>query len=344
MARVLVIGATGHLGAAVAHAFADAGWEVAGWSRGSAPSANLERPGAPAAALPWLRGVDPAEACRGFDVVVDAAAPYPVDPFVRGAPDPRHVVQQAVARTEAWLAGCRRHGARFIGIGSFVAHRLRDADSAPTLRRRISPWLRGRHPYFAVKVALDALLRSAATTQPVVALNPTGCLGPYDLKEPRLALVPRLDAGTIPVAVPDVVDFIDARDVGLAAVRVATGTPLAASVLLAGHSLPFSAFIDRLCAGLGRPPPALRAPAITGVPALIAAERVLGAFGRGSPVPTLTVSIVLECGAVERSAEQRALGLRPRPLEETIADTVAWYRGPVYRSRWPETIRMGRSD
>ncbi len=337
MARVLVIGATGHLGAATAQTFAAAGWQVRGYSRASSPGGNLA-----GVELEWRRGGSVEDAVRDCDAVVDAAAPYPVDPYLRGGPGTDAIATAARARTEQWLAACARHGATFVGLGSFVTHRLREQPGTPLRKRWLSHWIRQRHPYFAVKATIEAALLEASARQPVIILNPTGCLGPYDLKEPRLALVPRLAEGSVPVAVPDVVDFIDARDVALSAIAAlrkrAHGTP----ILLAGHSLPFSAFIEAFCDELGCPAPALRAPAVAGVPTLVAAERALGALGRPSPVPTLTVSIVLECGDVARSHAQRALGVEPRPLAATVRDTVQWYRGDAYGARWPGALPSQR--
>ncbi|MEY3013086.1 MAG: hypothetical protein RIT45_1821 [Pseudomonadota bacterium] len=339
MARVLVIGATGHLGAAVAHTFAAAGWQVRGYSRAGMPGGNLD-----GIAIEWRRGGSIEDAVAGCGVVVDAAAPYPVDPYLRGGPSNDVVATRARERTERWLIACADHRATFVGIGSFVTHRLRERAGTPLRKRWLSQWIRGRHPYFAVKASIEDALLRAADRQPVVVLNPTGCLGPYDLKEPRLALVPRLAEGSVPVAVPDVVDFIDARDVALTALAALEQRAFGEPILLAGHSRPFSTFIDAFCDELGCAAPALRAPAVAGVPALVGAERVLGALGRPSPVPTLTVSIVLECGAMERSDAQRALGVPPRPLDETVRDTVRWYRGPAYGARWPDALDRQRPN
>ena len=326
MAIALVIGATGHLGSAICRALVDAGWSVRALSRRPDASANLRE-----VAVQWALGDgmvqnDVARAAAHVALVVDAAAPYPVDPFVRNAQTHDNIVDAAVERQRWLLEICAAQDAVFVGIGSFVSHRLQLGPDRHPLRRVMSTWLRGRHPYFAVKERTSALTIAAASRQRVVQLNPTGCLGPYDLKERRLALVPRLLDGEIPVSVTDEVDFIDVRDVGIAVVRAVETEMFGEAILLSGHSKPFDVIFADICAADGRRPPPIRARAALGLPSLIGLERSLGWLGQASPYPTLTLSIVLECGAVTRSEAQRELGVVPRPWAKTVADTIDWYR------------------
>lgn len=326
MSEALVIGATGHVGAGITRALVDAGWRVRAMSRRAEPSANLRGVDVTMVRGDGMVRGDLARAATGVALIVDAAAPYPVDPFVRHERGHTEIVEAAVERQRWLLDIAYQEGAIFVGIGSFVSHRLQAGAERSVARRALSSWLRSRHPYFAVKERTSAMTVAAAARQRVVQLNPTGCLGPYDLKEKRLSLVPRLLDGEIPASVTDVVDFIDVRDVGLAVVRAVERDHFGRAILLSGHSQRFDVIFADLCAAGGRRPPILRAPALMGLPSLIGLERSLGWIGQASPFPTLTLSIVLECGAVERSVEQRALGVEPRPWQETVVDTVAWAR------------------
>jgi hypothetical protein len=65
---------------------------------------------------------------------------------------------------------------------------------------------------------------------------------------------------------------------------------------------------------------------------VLAAEKALGLLERPSPIPALTLAIVLECGAVAISDAQRALGLTPRPWRETVQSSVDWVRSDAYRA------------
>ncbi len=331
--RTLVIGGTGHLGAAVVRELVGAGWPVRVLTRGA---------WTPAAPHPALAGVDVTyqrgdghdvghlrRAICDVELVVDCAAPYPVHPATPDRPgDP---VAAAVARTEALCAASHSAGALLVAIGSFVTHRTRQAQARTVVGRLRSRAIRRLHPYFAVKDAVEAVVtRAAARGQRAVALNPTGCLGPWDTKPRGLCLVPMVARGELPATTTDVVDFIDVRDVALAVRRIAQQARVVGPVLLSGHSLPFRAYFDEIARQSGLRAPRLAAPASLGVLALVGAERALAPLRQRPPWPSLSMVIVAECGAVQTSDAQRALGVSPRPVAETIADALAWYRSIGY--------------
>lgn len=331
METVAVIGATGHVGTAICRAFAGAGWQVRALSRGSATPPGLDVDGvglipgwpedcaaAPADGLdPWLHGID---------VLVDAAAPYPADPFRRSVAGEPALVASALRRQQRLLDEAARRGAPFATIGSFVAHGPRHGPDAPAAARAWSRAVRGMHPYFALKEACLHQVLAHVGRQPVIELDPTGFLGPYDRKEARLSLAHRLMAGAVPVAPVDIVDFIDVRDVASALLRAIESETMGVAVPMCGHSLPFARLISDLCAAADVPPP--RIPAVTGLgwPAIVVGERLFGRADREAPIPSLALALVLECGRRTPSAAQRALLPAPRPLAQTVLDTVHWTR------------------
>ena len=72
---VLILGATGHIGQALASAFADAGWQVRAQSRKPLPASLTARPQVHAVPCEALDAAALREAARGTDVVVHALNP-----------------------------------------------------------------------------------------------------------------------------------------------------------------------------------------------------------------------------------------------------------------------------
>jgi hypothetical protein len=49
-------------------------------------------------------------------------------------------------------------------------------------------------------------------------------------------------------------------------------------------------------------------------------------MGMPAPFPSLPALLLCEARATGIAEQQRALGVLPRPLEETLRDAIAWYR------------------
>lgn len=323
----LIVGGTGHIGSAITRELASHGWRVSVMTRGGARSRNLVD-----VDVDFVQGdghlpADLLALAQGMDLIVDAAAPYPVYPSTPRDEADRAPVAFATARTRALVCACESAGAALIAIGSFVTHNLRGQRARTPLGRLRSRTIRRLHPYFAVKNAVqEELLAAARRGTRVGILNPTGCLGPWDLKPVGLCLVPMVANGTLPASTTDIVDFVDVRDVAIAVRKIYEKRLFGHPILLAGHSLPFGAYFSAIAKQAGRRPPRLAAPASLGVLALWTAERALAPLGKRPPWPSLSMFIVSECGAIQRSVEQNQLGVTPRPVSETVADALTWYR------------------
>jgi dihydroflavonol-4-reductase len=101
-------------------------------------------------------------------------------------------------------------------------------------------------------------------------------------------------------------------------------------LLPAGHDLGAHELAARACALAGRRPPALRASARAAATAAVWTEWVLGTMGLETPSPSLPALLLCEARATGVGEAQRALGVLPRPLEETLRDAMEWYRALGY--------------
>ncbi len=312
MERVLVLGGTGHVGAAVVHEALARGFEVAVATRREQLPRSLA-----GLELEQLRfDIGDREALEaavvGRTLVVDAAAPYPL--HVRS-----DIVAQAAARTRLVIHATAEAGARLGFVSSYVT--LEGA------RGIASAAIRAAHPFFAVKRAMqDEVMRAAAAGLQAVVVNPTAFLGPWDDKPQELSLIPQLLLGRVAVTVHSQINVIDVRDVAHALLEAVARERFGEAIPLSGHNLRADELATRVCELAEVPVPAARVPL---GPALLGAmwlESAYAGLGAESPYPALGTMLIAESEALEVGEVQLELGAAPRELDATLRDSIAWAR------------------
>ncbi len=326
--RALVLGATGHIGQALTHELLAHGWRVTAATRQQRPPAlaglaldvvqcDADRPGRLA------------ECVRGHDVVFDAAAPYPMNLFWRSGEAERAPLAHARRRMDQLLDAVAREAAVLLHVSSYTAlPRPAGVGALAALEARAR---RRLHPYFAVKAAMqNQVLQAACSGLRAVVVNPSACMGPWDRRPRDLCVVPLLLCGQVPALVSQPLNVIDVRDVALAARLAVQQGRFGEPILLAGHDTRTDSLALRVCQLAGVVPPRRRVPARLAAGAMLSAEAGWALLGRPSPVPALGSLLVLDGYPMQPGAAQRALGVAPRPLDDTLRDAIAWYRAIGY--------------
>jgi dihydroflavonol-4-reductase len=322
MVKALVLGATGHLGNAITRELIARGYDVTAIGRRAEPPVNLS-----GLALAYLRGdLDNAgeleRAVEGHDVVVDAAAPYPsvLAPTAARAAD---VLEHARRRTQRLVDAVLRQRARLAYVSSFTT--LPDASTG--FERLLRQWIRQLHPYFAVKQLIETeILAAAQQGLRAVVVNPTLCIGPWDLKPRELCFVPRLLCGEAPATVTHAVNVIDVRDMAAGLVAALEAGYYGDPIPLTGHNLSVETLYTWLCELGGVAPPWIVAPLTLAVLAAYCSEITLGAVGLRPPLPALAPMLTMLHDSFDTGRVQAQLGIAPRPLSATLADAIEWYR------------------
>lgn len=322
MRRALVLGASGHVGNAVVRELLSRDHAVTAARRGRTAATNLA--GLPVADV--LGDVDDAATLdrwvAGHELVVDAAAPYPLTVFAGGAGGASGAAEAAARRAALLIDTVARHRAHLVHVGSFVTRLGTDDTGRPREpSQRLDAEL---HPYFAAKRAGEAILAAAARTgAPIAIVHPTTCLGPWDSRPSAMCLVPSVLAGRLPAVPSHVINVVDVRDVARGVVAAA-GSCHAEPLRLTGHNVA----IPELCALIGE----LAGVRVTAraVPAALARAAAwtieLATLGAAMPPVLLPTLLALRQVPLQVSPEQRALGAAPRPLSVTLHDAIAWYR------------------
>ena len=321
--KALVIGASGHLGNAIVRALLDRKYEVTACGRRRRPAANLS-------GLPVRYSAGDTETpgqfekwIAGHDLVVDAAAPYPLDVFSPVGEAGKDPIAYAERRTRRLLDAVSRHKARLVYVGSFVTL-VRPATNAQRLRHQV---MRLVHPYFQVKELIESqILDASRSGVPIVIASPTYCLGPWDLRNRQLCTIPLLLSGEIPTSITQMLNVVDVRDVAAAIVAALDQSRYGDPLQMSAHNISTGELYSLICeiGGVPRPPFSTAAPlALAGAYAF---ELMLGTIGEKTRLPAGGMMMASMFDYMAPAQHLQELGVIPRRLADSVSDAIKWYR------------------
>lgn len=185
----------------------------------------------------------------------------------------------------------------------------------------------GSAPYDLSKASGERLVRQAAREGiNAVIINPTGVIGPYDYRPSHFgqALI-MMAEGRIPALLEGGFDWVDARDVADGAIKAEHEAPPGANYLLSGTWLSVSETASIVSQITGRRPPSLVCP----VSVARACAPIVTTVSRWMGVRPIFTSVSLKALSSNRNISHakatRELGYEPRPIKETLADTIRWF-------------------
>jgi len=176
----------------------------------------------------------------------------------------------------------------------------------------------------AHQIALDAQKEGLE----VIVLCPTGVLGPHDYA-PSLAgkMILQYAWNQIPALVPGGFNWVDVRDVVKSTLTSISKGTSGESYLLPGHFVSNKKMAELICMETKSQPPKFTIPfwlAKLGAPF----EAIRAAGAKTAPLYTKESIEIIETANRDISGEKATTQLShaPRPVEETISDTVNWFR------------------
>ena len=321
MSLVAVTGAAGHLGANLVRALIDEGREVRCLVRTdlrAIEGLGVER------AVGDLEDVDSLRrAFAGAQTVFHLAANISIAGGMGG------LVERAnVGGVKNVLDACRAAGVK--PLVHFSSVRALAEPAAGVALDEDQPLASGRalSPYERSKVEGERLvLEAVAAGLDAVICTPTAALGPHDYKPSRagMALVD-LWRGRLPALLGGGFDWVDARDVAKGALAAEKKGTAGRRYLLCGAWRSVAQLAELVHQNGGRPPPRIVVPlalAAAVAPLGLAGSRLLGS------TPVFTPEAIRSLRGMRQIHPRRSiaeLGWAPRPIEVTVADTLAWFR------------------
>jgi len=161
-----------------------------------------------------------------------------------------------------------------------------------------------------------------------VIINPTGIIGPHDYQPSHFGeVLLTLAQGKLPGLVAGGFNWVDVRDVVEGAIRAEEKAVTGARYILSGHwvSLPDLAAVVAEFTGV--PAPNFVCPlwlASVGAPLVTAVDYLTG---RRPLYTRVSIRALYSNRDVSHEKATRELGYQPRPIRQTILDTLRWFEG-----------------
>ena len=325
----LVTGATGFVGSHVARQLVNAGQSVRALVR---PGSNLE-------ALAGLhveyfegdlRDASSLErAMQGVRRVFHVAADYRL-----WTPRPEEIYQNNVEGTRKLLAAAQRAGVERIVYTSTVATiavprhgALPNEDTHASLDEMIGHYKRSK--FLAEEVAIEAV----ASGVPVVIVNPTAPVGPWDWKPtPTGRIILDFLKGKMPAYVDTGLNVAAVEDIAAGHLLAAEKGRVGERYILGARNMTLKQILDALSAITGRPAPRVRLPHAVALVAGYADQLLSRLAGREPRIPVEGVKMSRHRMFVESDKAVRELGYEPTSVEAALERAVRWYEQHGYLS------------
>jgi dihydroflavonol-4-reductase len=323
----LVTGATGFVGSHVARQLVSAGQSVRVLVR---PNSNLE-------ALAGLH-VEYFEgdlsdqeslerAMHGIRRVFHVAADYRL-----WTPRPEEIYEINVEGTRKLLAAARHARVERIVYTSTVATiavprngALPNEDTHASLNEMIGHYKRSK--FLAEQVAVEAV--SAGV--PVVIVNPTAPVGPWDWKPtPTGRIILDFLKGKMPAYVDTGLNVAPVEDIAAGHLLAAEKGRVGQRYILGGRNMTLKQILDALSAITGRPAPRVRLPHAVALAAGYADQWFSRLAGREPQIPVEGVKMSRHRMFVESDKAERELGYKPTSVEAALERAVTWYQQHGY--------------
>ena len=323
---LLVTGASGFVGAAIANAARAAGYRVRVLVRPSSPRTNIE-PTDEVVIGDICDRASLVPALRGVRYLAHAAADYRL-----WSPTPEDIVGTNVEGTRTIMEEALRAGVERIVYTSSVAT-LELRDDMPADETRSLPEGKAIGAYKRSKVLAERVVEDMVQHRrlPAVIVNPSAPIGPRDVKPtPTGRIIVECASGRMPGFVRTGLNLVHVDDVAAGHLAALRRGGIGERYILGGENVLLATMLADIAAIVGRRPPTLSFPIAALYPVALAAEAWARLTGQEPFATRDGLRMARHYMFFNDAKARRELSYTSRPYREGLADAIAWFRQAGY--------------
>ena len=323
---MLVTGASGFVGSAIAVAARKAGYRVRVLVRSSSPRTNIQ-PEDEVVIGDICDRASLAKALRGVRYLAHAAADYRL-----WSPSPDEIIRTNLEGTRFLMEEALRAGVERIVYTSSVAT-LELQDGSPAVETHRLPESKVIGPYKKSKVLAERLVEEMVKLHrlPAVIVNPSAPVGPRDVKPtPTGRIIVECACGHMPGYVDTGLNLVHVDDVAIGHLAALRHGEIGERYILGGENVPLGTMLADVANIVGRRPPTLRLPIAALYPVAFGAELWARLTGK-APFATLDgLRMARHHMFFSDAKARRDLGYTSRPYRRAIEDAITWFKQAGY--------------
>jgi dihydroflavonol-4-reductase len=325
---VLVTGAAGFVGSAVARALVARGAAVRVLVRASSPRANLADLDAEVVVGDVRDQASVEAALAGRRYLFNVAADYRL-----WARDPGEIVRNNVAGAQAVMGAALAAGVERVVHTSSVATLRLPADGSPADETTPYGDGEGIGAYKQSKVAAERIVERlvAERALPAVIVSPSTPIGPRDVKPtPTGRIIVEAARGRMPAYVDTGLNLVHVDDVAEGHILALEKGRIGERYILGGQDVTLSQMLAEIATLTGRKAPTVKLP-IAPLEPLAEVAELIGRITGKEPFLTKDALKMASHHMYFSSAKaERELGYRARPYREALKDALDWFAARGY--------------
>ncbi len=326
---VLVTGASGFVGSAVARCLIDAGFDVRVLMRPHSDRRNIKGLAVEVATGDLMDVTSLERALDGRRALFHVAADYrlwvrdPAPMFGANVDGTRHLMRASLA------AGVERivYTSSVATLGLRRDGQLADEDTPSTVADMIGAYKRSK---FLAEAEVRRMIEDDGL--PAVIVHPSAPVGPRDVKPtPTGRMILEAAMGRMPAYVDTGLNVVHVDDVARGHLLAFEKGVVGDRYILGGEDMSLKYILDEIAAITERPAPRVRLPHNLILPVALVAEAWTRLSGGGEPFVTVDgVRMAKKRMYFSSAKARRELGYGPRPARQALADAIAWFRENGY--------------
>jgi dihydroflavonol-4-reductase len=325
---ILVTGASGFVGSAVARQLLQAGEPVRVLVRSTSTRVNVADPKLEIVEGDLRDAASLARALQGVRVLFHVAADYRL--WARNNND---IIRTNVDGTRTLMEAAKRAAVERIVYTSSVATLKARPGGAPSDETFPLDENAAVGAYKYSKVVAERLVEKMVAEQslPAVIVNPSTPIGPGDVRPtPTGRIIVEAASGRMPAFVDTGLNLVHVEDVAAGHIAAWKKGRIGQRYILGGQDVLLGDMLAEIARRAGRKPPKLRLPRRLIFPIAYGAEAIAYVTGKEPFVTTTGLKLAKDLMFFSSAKAEHELGYHPRPYSEAIADAITWFRQNGY--------------